>query len=248
MPYYSIIIPTYNSEKTIKQCLDSILSQTFRDFEILIMDNLSNDNTISIITEYDDSRIKIYSAKDNGVYDAMNKGIDQSSGDWLYFLGSDDSLYDNLVFEKVSAYIFTNQVDLIYGNSYFIHSKVIYNGKYDRLKLLHTSNICHQSIFYKRDLFYKLGKYNVIFPIYADWDFNLRCFSNPDLNIKYIDIIISRYNDASGISNQGVTDHTFKEYYGLYYKDFYDYLKESLEYKVGSKIISPLKKIKNFFF
>ena len=94
-PFISIIIPTFNAESTILKALESILQQTFKDFEILIIDGLSKDKTIEIVENLKDSRIKIHSDKDIGIYDAMNKGIHYAQGKWLYFIGSDDYLYNN---------------------------------------------------------------------------------------------------------------------------------------------------------
>ena len=86
----SIIIPTFNSANTLRRALDSIIGQTLNDLEVLIMDGVSTDQTLDIAKTYNDNRIRIFSEPDNGVYDAMNKGIDKASGEWLYFLGSDD--------------------------------------------------------------------------------------------------------------------------------------------------------------
>ena len=101
MPKVSIIIPTCNSAKTLSRCLDSVISQSFTDWEVLMKDGVSNDDTIIIASSYQDSRIRIYSEPDKGIYDAMNKGIDKAQGEWLYFLGSDDWLLNNCVLEEI---------------------------------------------------------------------------------------------------------------------------------------------------
>src|SRR5579862_9848283 len=104
MPMLSIIIATFNSSKTIGRCLDSIKNQTFTDFEIVIQDGLSTDATLEIVREFQqgNSRIvvRIESAKDRGVYDAMNRAVSKVRGTWLYFLGSDDELNDENVLER----------------------------------------------------------------------------------------------------------------------------------------------------
>lgn len=248
MPYYSIIIPTYNSEKTIKQCLDSILNQTFRDFEILIMDNLSNDNTISIITEYDDSRIKIHSAKDNGVYDAMNKGIDQSSGDWLYFLGSDDYFYNfkvlNDIFNNIS---FKDKVIygsvLISGNTFWANDKDVYDGFFSLQKLL-KKNICHQAIFYNKSIFVN-KKYNSKYIICADWDFCLYCYSK--YSFKYINIIVSVFKTGGVSSSSNVQDDLFVSHKWNNILDYFGYKILKKEFRKYSKPIYIAAKEKKFF-
>lgn len=106
MFFLSVIIPTYNSENTIEKCLDSLLAQTFKDFEICIIDGGSLDNTLTIATCYRTQfkNIRIVSEPDEGVYDAMNRGIDFASGKWLYFLGSDDKVFDPFVFRYFGFY------------------------------------------------------------------------------------------------------------------------------------------------
>jgi glycosyltransferase involved in cell wall biosynthesis len=117
MPFFSIIVPTYNSEATLKGCLESVLCQKFTDIEILIIDGMSNDKTLSIAKNYKNPIIRIYTETDEGIYDAMNKGIKQSQGKWLYFLGSDDELYDNEVLTNIATLINNNDnPDIIYGN------------------------------------------------------------------------------------------------------------------------------------
>ncbi len=87
MPIFSIIIPTFNSEKVIFDALKSCRAQTFTNIEILVMDGSSKDNTIPLVKEFAqrDERIKYVSEKDSGIYDAMNKGIKKANGDWVFF-------------------------------------------------------------------------------------------------------------------------------------------------------------------
>src|SRR5690606_10153742 len=102
-PLISIIIPTYNSAKTLRQALTSVVGQTYKKIEVLIIDGCSNDDTLVIVQSYaaEDSRLKWVTEPDNGIYDAMNKGIQLAKGEWLYFLGSDDKLHDEYVLEKI---------------------------------------------------------------------------------------------------------------------------------------------------
>src|SRR5246127_4505724 len=104
-PSFSVIIPTYNSAKTISQSIQSVLRQSFTGYEVLIIDGASTDDTLAITSAFNSERIKTISEKDRGVYDAMNKGIKLAKGQWLYFLGSDDALYDDSVLEKIKGLI-----------------------------------------------------------------------------------------------------------------------------------------------
>jgi glycosyltransferase involved in cell wall biosynthesis len=204
MPLFSIIIPTYNSESSLKITLDSILEQTFGDFEIVILDGNSKDTTVLIAESYHDSRIKISSEPDKGVYDAMNKGIQQAKGEWLYFLGSDDYLLSNTVLEEVCSQLqtTTNQVlhgnVLIKGNTGWAIDGQVYAGKFSFQKLL-KSNICHQSIFYNTSFIKKHElQYDLKYPISADWDFNIACRERT--KFTYLPLIIAVFN-AGGVSS-----------------------------------------------
>ena len=210
-PFLSIIVPTFNSEVTIKKCLDSIISQSFSDFEVLIIDGISKDNTLSIVNKFNDPRIKIISESDKGIYDAMNKGITLGRGDWLYFLGSDDELYEREVLQKVYLFverkrnykIFYGNV-LVCGDAGWAKDGTIYDGSFSFSKLL-NKNICHQSVFYKNCVFKKIGFYDIKYKINADWDFNLRCIAK--YKFQYINFIVAIF--TAGGYGQTKTDNLF---------------------------------------
>lgn len=174
-PLITIIIPTYNAAKTLKKAIASIIEQSFTHYEVLVVDGLSKDETVEIARGFNDNRIRIVSEKDNGIYDAMNKGIGLSKGGWLYFLGSDDYLVKNDVFEKVAGVLESKKPDLLYGKVEWGNTGTLYGRKYTDEKLLH-SNICHQAMFYKRQVFDDLGNFDPKFKTCADWEFNFRLF------------------------------------------------------------------------
>jgi glycosyltransferase involved in cell wall biosynthesis len=205
--FISVIIPTFNSSSTIMSCINSIIEQSFFNFEILIIDGLSKDNTIELVNSYHDNRIRVFSEKDEGTYDAMNKGISLSKGKWLYFIGSDDSLYDNEVFNNVNKYILTdNSKKIIYGNvlvtgdTGWAKNNQIYDGYYNIKKLLST-NICHQAIFYERSIFEQQGCYNTLYNVCADFDLNLRMAAKFELH--YLDLVVAKFN-AGGASTESM--------------------------------------------
>jgi glycosyltransferase involved in cell wall biosynthesis len=197
MPFFSIIIPTYNSEGKLADTIESILSQTFGDFEILLIDGLSTDNTITITRRFiaDDKRIKLVSEKDCGIYDAMNKGVRRAKGRWIYFLGSSDYLLDETVLEKVVPFLDKKRYDFVYGDVIAPDYGGVYGGEFNRDRLI-LENICHQSIFYHKSLFDKLGLYSLKYPLLADWVFNLKCFYNKSIRVKYILVTIAYYAPA----------------------------------------------------
>lgn len=195
---FSIIIPTFNSGTVLGRALDSIVCQTFTDWEVLIMDGASTDDTTKVAQSYNDSRIRIYSEPDKGIYDAMNKGIKKAQGEWLYFLGSDDWLLNVTILNQVFSYDL-EKYDVIYGNVESEHLDSEHSGEWSLSTI--DSNRCHQGIFYKKKVFKKLGYYNLKYPIWADYDLNLKWFFSKKIQKLYIPITIAHYPDGGFSSN-----------------------------------------------
>jgi glycosyltransferase involved in cell wall biosynthesis len=195
-PLISIIIVVYNGAAKIKTSLESISKQSFRDFELIIIDGGSTDGTIDIIKQF--SEVSYWSSEpDKGIYDAMNKGVIKTTGKWLYFLGCDDKLFDPASLEKAAAALEKTDADLLYGN--VIMNGAVYDGPFDYDKLL-EKNISHQGLFYKRSVFDKVGFYNLSYKLHADWDFNIRCFLYPGLKIEYADFLVAEFGPG-GVSS-----------------------------------------------
>lgn len=201
-PLLTIIIPTLRAERTLQQTLDSLLDQRFRDFEVLIMDSVSQDRTLAIAGEYaeKDDRIRVVSEPDKGIYDAMNKGIARARGRWILFLGSDDRLNDRDVLAFFADLPDLNAFDVLYGNVVSPSYKGVYDGPFSFPKLL-SRNMPHQAIFFRRDLFGLIGNYIIHYRGHADWDFNIRCFKDSRVRIRYIDRIVA-YFGADGVSSR----------------------------------------------
>jgi glycosyltransferase involved in cell wall biosynthesis len=184
----------------IANCLESIINQISKPLEVLIIDNTSTDDTIGIVKQYANHEvfIKWISEPDMGIYEAMNKGIRMAKGDWLYFMGSDDKLATETILKEVFKDEYTNN-DVIYGNVFSLNSNSIYDGEftYDRL---FEKNICHQAIFFKKKIFHKTGLFNLKYKVHADWDHNLKWFSDPGVKKLYINKVISVYG-AGGLSS-----------------------------------------------
>jgi len=191
----SIITPTYNSEKTIEACILSVLNQNFTDYEHIIIDGNSNDNTIAILKKY--THLKWISETDKGIYDAMNKGISMAQGEWLYFLGSDDIIYKTDTFQSFFSEI-KSETQIAYGNVKFKNSENIFNGIYDYEKLI-MQNICHQAIIYKKNIFEQYGFYKLKYTYLSDYEFNIRTFCNQEIKWQFVNHIISIYNEE-GVS------------------------------------------------
>lgn len=224
VPLFSIIIPTYNSDKTLIRCLESILIQNLIDYEVWIIDGSSIDCTLNIINGYTErySFFHSISETDNGIYDAMNKGIELSSGTWLYFLGSDDTLFNDNVLTLISKKIFGCTDKIIYGNvlmkgdnPWNLDGK-IFAGEYSLERML-TMTICHQAIFFNKIVFEKYGNYNLKYNVNADYDLILRCSANT--SFSYMNIIIANFY-FGGYSTTSKEDDFKKDRVSLYLKYF----------------------------
>jgi len=193
-PLLTIIIPTLNSGKTLRAALDSLLVQELQEWEAWVIDSVSKDDTLVILEEYArrESKVRYISEQDKGIYDAMNKGIQVARGEWLYFLGSDDKFVDERVLSDVAEELRGDRSDFVYGNIIGEGFNGPYAGLFDNDKLL-TMNVSHQAVFYRSDLFRRLGPYDLRYKAYADWDFNLRCFRDAAIRKKYLDRIIAEY-------------------------------------------------------
>jgi glycosyltransferase involved in cell wall biosynthesis len=216
----SIIIPTFNSAATIGRCLGSIGNQNFTDFEIVVQDGFSTDNTLDIVREFQKANgqieVRTERAKDRGVYDAMNRAVLRARGTWLYFLGSDDELNDENVLKEAMSPEHVDNNDVLYGNARAVGDCLsghdsIYDGPFNLRKLL-RKNICHQAIFYRADLVRRAGSFNQDYAVLADWDFNLRCWALT--GFKYIDLVVAKFY-AGGISCAKEIDKRFQRDMGV---------------------------------
>lgn len=220
-PLFSIIVPTFNASATLRTCIDGLVGQTFDDFELVLVDGGSTDGTVEIAESFARSlgdRLVIHSGPDEGPYDAMNHGVSLAKGDWLLFLGADDALHETETLARVAAFIRDHEPsDLVYGDVVRRSTGARHAGEFDIDRLLFETNICHQAIFYRRELFAGIGPYNLRYPVWADWDFNIRCFSNPALVTRYMDLVIANYNDLTGLSGKTGTDREFRKHLPMFF-------------------------------
>ena len=231
-PIISIIIATYNAERTLEETLKSIVCQDYKNIELIIVDGVSTDATLDIIQRYNKIVATLISEPDKGIYDAMNKGLGIASGDWCLFLGADDILYDKNVISK-AVNCFVKSDTIYYGDVIMKSTKKVYHGLIKSATDFCRRNICHQSIFYPRTI-YKNKKYNLIYPMWADYVYNLELYSEDPSKFVYIAQTISIFDD-NGASKNG--DGIFKDNRFRITKDLFG-LKMALKIWFGSKIKS----------
>jgi glycosyltransferase involved in cell wall biosynthesis len=199
-PKVSIIVVVFNGAKTLAKTINSVLGQTYQNLELLIIDGGSTDGTLDILENNKSEKLFWTSEPDNGIYDAMNKGIQKATGDWIFFLGADDHFYNHQVLDTVFSKSNFENIDFVYGNVKSDSYKGIYDGEFNFEKIL-QKNISHQSIFHRRSLFDQVGFYNLKYKTHADWDFNLRCYENEHVSIKYTDVVIAEFGKGGVSSN-----------------------------------------------
>ncbi len=195
-PKISIVIATYNAEKTLAVCLESIFSQVYKNYEILIADGVSTDRTLELIKLHKDRIFAWISEKDIGIYDAWNKIIPRATGDWFLFLGADDSLWDADTLAKAAAHLALSVENVVYGKVAITltdGSILNFEGKdWERVgkKFRHEMTIPHQGTFHRRALFSNHGLFDPTFRICGDYEFLLRELKScparflPDLTVS----------------------------------------------------------------
>lgn len=235
MVFFNIIIPVFNPSENFYSCIHSIINQSFSDWEILIIDGSNSMIVSELISKESDPRIQAIFEPDNGVYDAMNKGIRISKGQWIYFLGSDDVLYDEFVLENIYNSIKPTSLPIVYGNVKILgdtgwaRDGEIYAGYFSKNRMLRKA-ICHQAIFYNREFLLSNNLlFDLRYPVSADWQFNLRC--RRLTSFKYVDQIVALFS-AGGIST--LKKDSFQENIRIEFGDLFPtsleiFLKESVK-------------------
>ncbi len=216
----SIIIATFNSERTIYAALNSVLNQTYQNWECIIIDGASKDNTISIVKEFTmkDNRIHYISEPDKGIYDAFNKGWKLAKGEWLYYLGSDDLLLPTGL-ENLIKDTNTNSYDVIYGNVVrkSTSGEIMKSKTCGHKSLPYKMLACHQGIITKKVLVQKLNGFDLNIKTYADKDLYIRSILQKERTrflYKNVDVAIFTSGGASEISIE-----KFKEEFRIYKKN-----------------------------
>lgn len=212
----SIITVTYNSATTIIGTMESILNQTYKNFEYLIIDGSSTDSTLELIRKYEskfEGKMHYISEPDKGIYDAMNKGILMSKGDVIGILNSDDFYTSEYVLESVAHVMQDNQIDAVYGDVHFVNPNDLnkcvryYSSKIFQPSLMRLGFMpAHPSFYLRKECFEKFGLYKTDYKIAADFEFLLRTIYKGNINIKYLplDMVTMR---TGGASTSGWNSH-----------------------------------------
>lgn len=206
----SIITITYNSEKTLRDTIESVLGQSYKDIEYILVDGKSKDSTCDIIRSYGDRISKFVSEKDNGLYDALNKGIRLTTGDVVGFLHSDDIFASAETIKMIAEAFIKFQVDSVYGDLVYVDQndtdKIIRfwrSRKFSRTRALTGWMPPHPTFYVKREVYEKFGGFNTSFRIAADYESILRFLVRFRVSTFYIPLVLIRMR-LGGESNKSI--------------------------------------------
>jgi glycosyltransferase involved in cell wall biosynthesis len=197
---FSIITVNFNSEGRLKKTAASLWEQE-APWEYIIVDGNSTDESLQIgcdLEKRGQNAVRFYSEPDRGIYDAMNKGIRLARGRYILFMGAGDTLMPG-VLNAVEKRLPKDNRTFVYGD-FLLHGRRE-GGKFTKRRLC-EKNICHQAIFYGRDIFDLCGLYDLVYPYYADWAMNLRCFGRRRIRKVYLPMTIAEI-EPGGVSTSG---------------------------------------------
>ena len=219
----SIITATYNSAKTVKDTFESVLRQSYNDYEYLIVDGASKDETMTVVKEYEsrfEGRLRYISEPDKGLYDAMNKGLKMATGDVVGILNSDDFYTSDDALQTIADAFNANDIDATYGDIHFVndddltkmvryYSSSVFKRSYMRFGLMPA----HPSFYCKKSVYEKYGYFDTSYRVAADFENLLRLIFINKIKTLYIpkDFVTMRTGGAStagfGSRRQIMRDH-----------------------------------------
>ena len=254
-PLLSIITINYNDAIGLEKTISSVVDQTYKEFEYLIIDGSSTDSSLKVIEKYIDNIQYWVSERDSGIYNAMNKGIKAATGKFLLFLNSGDVLSNS---KALQEFVLNSDFDgdVIYGDYKFENGEKIFPDQLTPLFFIRTS-LPHQSTFFNKKVFDEMGLYDEKYRISADRAFYIKCFLSNKFIFKHITYHLCIFdlsgvsNDSSFVKRKELEDEViFKENYGIFYEDYKNFIlqqsqlneaKRSTIIGIINRIISKIK-------
>lgn len=204
----SIITVVLNRVDTMRTTIESVINQSYRDIEYIVIDGGSTDGTLDIINSYKNKIDVIISEKDNGIYDAMNKGLGIASGDIIGFLNSDDYYANPMVLEKVVEKFKSNDIDALFGDIVFINAnnKIVrywHPGKFRKSKIKLGWMPPHAAFFIKKSIFNQYGGFDLSYNISADYELAVRLLWKFNIAVSYIPEVLVNAR-LGGVTNRNI--------------------------------------------
>jgi glycosyltransferase involved in cell wall biosynthesis len=245
-PKISIITVVFNAQNTIERCINSVLAQKFKNIEYIIIDGGSTDDTCKIINDYRENIDVFMSEPDNGIYDAMNKGIALATGDVIGIINADDFLADEDVLYNIAKEFAEKDIRILYGDLDYIDrgDKLIRkwrSGKYSRGMFNWGWMPPHPTFYCKRSLFDQLGVYKLDYGSAGDYELMLRFIHSNDINAYYLNKVLVKMV-VGGVSNKSLRNRVSAMYFDLKAMRNNDIL-----LPVVTLLFKPLRKITQFF-
>lgn len=258
-PLITIITVVYNDSQKIENTIKSVVEQSYQSIEYIIIDGGSSDGTVDIIKKYERKISYWISEPDKGIYDAMNKGIEASKGDYILFMNSGDKIYSLNTLELIFANI--KDAEIIYGDTFLDYNGQIHLEKSKNInRIKYGMPFCHQSVLVNSSLL-KKRLFNLKYTLASDYDFFLFLYSERIYTFKKLNIPISIYdnNGASmslhAIKEQSIISSIYYPFsfsagyliFRIYYYTFTGYLKKILPKTVVSGLIKFKKRLCDTF-
>ena len=244
----SIITVSFNSAKTIKETIESILIQDYNNIEYIIIDGGSSDETIDIVKSYSEKISYVISEKDNGIYDAMNKGIKAATGDIVGILNSDDFYPNSFVLSNVAKSFKKYNCDAVYGDLVYVNKKDTTQikrywqaGNYNTSKIKNGWMLPHPTFFVKKVMYDRYGLYNTDLKSAADYEMILKLLYKENISVHYIPMILVKMRMG------GASNSTFLNRIRANKEDGLAWTKNQLNKPMFVRIKKPLQKVIQFF-
>jgi len=258
-PIFTIITVVFNGDKFLEQTIRSVLNQTNKNFQFLIIDGGSTDNTLDIIKKYESEIDYWISEPDKGIYDAMNKGIALAKGEWIYFLNSDDYFFEEKTLEiaEQNIQILFPEYSIFYGNVLVVDNLGKMLGKYDcdyeKYDFQSKGQMLpHQGMFAHRNIFKIFGKFDILLKFAGDYDWLMRVLK--EQRIKHIHNWVVANMTTGGLTNTRQNQFKMKKEYikvmkknnvpvatSFYYYTYRTYLVLFLESKLSTNFTELMK-------
>jgi glycosyltransferase involved in cell wall biosynthesis len=188
-PLISVVTVVFNGGDFLEKTIRSVLEQSYKNIEYIIIDGGSDDKTLEIVKKFEYKIDYWLSEKDAGIYDAMNKALSVALGDWIIFIGSDDTLIGSI--EQVAT-MMKDHKSVYYGDVLLKKTKLVSGGKFSKYRIMQR-NICHQAIFYPKSI-YSIKFYDTNVGMLADYKYNMELFGRRVI-FRYLKLVISCFND-----------------------------------------------------
>lgn len=243
----SIITVVYNNVATLGDTIESVLAQDYANIEYIIVDGQSTDGTVELVRSYGKRIHRFISEKDNGLYDAINKGISLASGDVIGLLHSDDLFYKASAVSQIVEAFQQNAVDSVYADLHYVHKdqtwKVIRNwrsGTYERERFRRGWMPPHPTFYVRRSVYEQYGLYDTDFKSAADYELMLRYLYKHNISTFYIQDTLIKMRVG------GASNHSLLNRIKANREDYIAWKKNNLSPRFYTRILKPLRKVAQY--